>query len=166
MTRTMLTVASVIAAIVAYGSAAHACISCDYVPPVVNSGTTTYQKAPARQRTHTVKRERGTRTNKKLSTTQPSAPKETATIAPASTAQTESSAIATRGDAGVSTPPAAVASAPATGPQNENSEITQAAASTGGGSSAKPVEQAKADKSGECKKFFPSAGLTLTVPCE
>jgi hypothetical protein len=162
----MFTVVSAIAAIMVYGSAAYACISCEYVPPVVNSGTTTHQKQRmVRERRHVVKREGRSGASKKLSTRQPTAPKEAATVeaTPKGPPQTEQSDIATAGDAPVGARAAEVAPEP-TESQNENSAITQAAKS--GSGAAKPIEQAKADKSGTCKKFFPSAGLTLSVPCE
>ena len=50
----------------------------------------------------------------------------------------------------------------------ENSSIATATLepSTSGDAEKAPAEKAPASKSVGCKKFFPTVGMTLTVPCE
>lgn len=174
MTRTIVAIASSIAVTLAFGSAAQACISCEYVPEVLKSGESggSYRAKPSKRvRDYTEQRER--RSVKKRVTTGESEPEKTKTktstasanAAPAETAQTEHSAITTTGAAIASQVKAAITPEP-TGPQSENSTISTVAATPEKASEAKPVEQVAADKNVGCKKYFPSTGLTLSVPCE
>lgn len=182
MTRTIVALASAIAAVAAYGTAAQACISCDYVPEVLKSGASgggSYQARPSKRvRDYTEQRER--RSSKKRVTKEESAPKErkreasredastpaVSVAAAKSEAQTEHSAITTTGAAIANQVKAAI-TPPVTGPQTENSTISTAtAAAADKPADAKPVEHVAADKNVGCKKYFPSTGLTLSVPCE
>lgn len=174
MTRTIVALASAIAAVAAYGTAAQACISCDYVPEVLKSGASgggSYQARPSKRvRDYTEQRER--RSSKKRVTTRESEPpkaktstaKAAATV-PTETAQSEHSAITTTGAAIANQVKAAI-TPPSSGPQTENSTISTARAAADTPTDAKPVEHVAADKNVGCKKYFPSTGLTLSVPCE
>jgi hypothetical protein len=168
MMRTILALASGLA-IMAACAPAEACISCSYTPEVLNSsgGGSTHSARPSKRvREYTEQRER--RSSKKHVAKEDSAPKErkketakseakseptsTADVAPVkSAAQVEHSGITTTGAAIANQVKAAITPA-STGPQTENSTISTAAAS--------------ADKNIGCKKYFPSTGLTLSVPCE
>jgi hypothetical protein len=94
------------------------------------------------------------------------AAKESAEETPASTATTEPSGIATTGApvvAPVSTGATATADA-----QTENSSISLASASNDE-APVKKIDTASQEPTGknlDCKKFFPSVGMTLSVPCE
>jgi hypothetical protein len=151
MTRTLLAMAlAAFAAMSAFTSSAQACISCEYVPPVVNTPVKpyhakTYTKKrhyqatkPRRTKKHIVKR----KAPKQVDTAKTSEPtKKTKT---AKTAPVKLDAV------------------------NENSTISTAAVDDTG--SIEPTEtrteEAKADPAVGCKKFFASVGMTLSVPCE
>lgn len=181
MKRTSLAVIAAVAALAAYGSNAQACISCDYVPEVLKSGEagSTYRARPSKRvRDYSEQRER--RSSKKRVTTRESAPeksagsrsgkadeptKSTASVAPAATAVTEHSAITTKGSSIANQVKAAVTPVP-TGPQTENSTISTVVQESTKPDAAHPVEHVAADKTVGCKKYFPSTGLTLSVPCE
>ena len=85
---------------------------------------------------------------------------------PASTATNEASAIATTGGpvvAPVTTGATATADA-----QTEHSSISLASA-TDDAAPVKKIDTASQETTGkslDCKKFFPSVGMTLSVPCE
>jgi len=194
MTRTLLAIVAAAAAMTFAGTA-QACISCDYVPSVVHSGTTSPQARPsARVRVYRESREtrvrhreakrsqpkhessvKESRTAKaatsrerdaKESTAAKAAPaRERETQAKTETASGEHSSIATGGSAIAQTVKTAVATEPS-GPQTENSTISTGSVAAAEAQPKKAIEQATADKNVSCKKFFPSAGLTLTVPCE
>jgi hypothetical protein len=182
MNRTLLAVSSVIAAAVAYGAPAQACISCSYTPEVLKSGSasggsssSTYHAAPSKRvRDYTEQRERRATKKREVTTREPEAKKpvrEAAKPAPEKTttatasASTENSAITTNGQA-IANHVKAAAVAGSSELQTENSTISSPASSATASPSAKPVTQATADKSVGCKKYFASTGLTLTVPCE
>jgi hypothetical protein len=176
MTPKILAIAATTAALMAYGSAAQACISCSYTPEVAKGGSSTSEAAPPRrERSYTEeKRERPSRAAKKLSTRESdSDAKETAKEAKAAVAapqkdeaSNEPSAITTTGAAIANQVKAAVATPEKTGPQNENSTISTATTTTSKPIETKGIEQVTADKNIGCKKYFPSTGLTLSVPCE
>lgn len=169
MSRTVFAVAAVIAAAIAYGSSAQACISCSYTPEVLKSGSSggSYSAKPSkRARDYTEQRERRA---KKHVTTRDSEPKKqtreaaapAAEKSAASAASTEHSTITTSGSS-IANHVKAAATPAAAGPQNENSTIS----TKSGTASARPLEQATVEKNVGCKKYFPSTGLTLSVPCE
>lgn len=179
MKRTSLAVIAAVAALAAYGSNAQACISCDYVPEVLKSGEagSTYRARPSKRvRDYSEQREK--RASKKRVTTRESAPeksaparaskadepaKSTASVAPA---VTEQSAITTKGTSIANQVKASIVPVQ-TGPQTENSTISEAVKeSSAKPDTAHPVEHVAADKTVGCKKYFPSTGLTLSVPCE
>lgn len=178
MTWKILAIASTVAAVSAYAPAAQACISCEYVPPVVNSGSSssTYQAQPSRrERSYSEKsekRERRERATKKVTSKskRETASEETAAATPAApqkvAAETEHSSITTTGSSIANQVKEAVTAPEKFRPQNENSTFSTAAPETDKAQPPKHVEQATADKNLGCKKFFPSSGLTLSVPCE
>ena len=94
------------------------------------------------------------------------AAKEPAEEAPTSTATNEASGIATTGGpvvAPVTTGATATADA-----QTEHSSISLASA-TDDATPMKKIDTASQETTGkslDCKKFFPSVGMTLSVPCE
>ena len=145
MTRTVLAIATALLAATTLAPAAEACISCAYVPPVVNSGTSkssegkSYATKPyQKSRSYTAAEERRARVAKKrVVKSEPASKKvETATTTPVKT-----------------------------GTENENSTISTAAVDLSDAKQA-PVEEAKVDRNVGCKKFFPTVGMTLSVPCE
>jgi hypothetical protein len=184
MRRTIVAVACSIIALAAYGSTAQACISCEYVPEVVKSGErsgSSYQAKPSKRvREYSEQRER--RSSKKRVTERESAPSKsksksstasapskaavsTASVAAPAEAENEHSAITTSSTSIANQVKAAITPEPR-GPQNENSTISTAVVRADEPESVKPVEHATADKNLGCKKYFPSTGLTLSVPCE
>jgi hypothetical protein len=177
MTRTFLAIAAALLAATTLTPAAEACISCEYVPEVVHSGTSkAYEgrshaaKPYKKSRAYTAAEERRSRAAKKhIVKSEPVAKKvETATTAPITTPATnENSAIAAAAS-DKSAPVAKKVEAAATTPiksqtQNENSTISTATLVK---AEEAPIEEAKVDKNVGCKKFFPTVGMTLSVPCE
>jgi hypothetical protein len=80
-----------------------------------------------------------------------------------STASSEASGIATNDGAPV--PPSTTGSTDLAATQSENSSISLASASTADAS--KTIDTASQEtKNLDCKKFFPSVGMTLSAPCE
>jgi hypothetical protein len=151
MTRSIIAIASALfAAIAMFGSAAQACISCEYTPPVVN--TPVYSHGAyhhGKKRAHRAAKIRRARKAKKhiVKTRRAPAKVEAAEVAP-------------------ETKPAKAAKAAV----NQNSSISIAktdvapaddAPETTGSTDTETASEAKVD----CKKFFPSVGMTLTVPC-
>jgi hypothetical protein len=182
MRRTIVAVACSIIALAAYGSTAQACISCEYVPEVLKSGErsgSSYQAKPSKRvREYSEQRER--RSSKKRVTERESSPSKsksstasapskaavsTASVAAAAEAENEHSAITTSSTSIANQVKAAI-TPEHTGPENENSTISTAVVRADEPESVKPVEHATADKNIGCKKYFPSTGLTLSVPCE
>ncbi len=172
MTRTFLaTAAALIAAGTLFASAAEACISCEYVPEVVRSSSTLphtghyyaaepYAKKSARGAVETRKRiVRSEPVAKKLNTAK---------------AEGDRSDKVERAEAKVEKAEKAekkVAKAepaePAKTAETENSSISLASndAATVKATVAKVAKEVSA-KPTDCKKFFASVGMTLTVPCE
>ncbi len=168
MTRNILAIATaLLAAPALFASAAEACISCNYVPEVVKgSQTSDAPRSYAREHVYTVERERS-RPAKRIVKSAPTAKKsvETAATAPIKTeAKTENSSISSAAEV-ATTETAKVATKAA---QSENSSISVASTDAAGTEKAAVAETAKeaAAKPVDCKKFFPSVGMTLTVPCE
>ncbi len=82
---------------------------------------------------------------------------------PAFAASSEASGIATKDGAPVS--PVTIGSTDLAAAQSENSSISLASASTADAS--KKIDTASQEtKNLDCKKFFPSVGMTLSAPCE
>jgi len=148
MTRTILaSAAALVAAATLFASAAQACISCSYVPPVVH--TPVYgAKHCAKPRVHAAVRSHRAAKRRVVE----SEPK----VKRVNTAKIDEPA--------PETAPASTAAV------NENSSIavanTEAAQiETANSVKSEPVKR-EAKAKVDCKKFFPSVGMTLTVPCE
>jgi len=157
VTRTILAIATaLLAAPTLLASAAEACISCEYVPEVVRSSSTSHEAKPyTKVRVYTEAKERRTRPAKEsIAKSETIAKKvETAKAAPIETqAENENSTISTATAAPIKTQTV-----------NENSTISTAALVDG---EETPAEETKVSKNVGCKKFFPSVGMTLSVPCE
>lgn len=172
MHRTLFAVTSAIAVTIAYAMPAEACISCSYTPEVLNSGSSGASARPSKRvREYTESRER--RSSKKHAERERAPRKDanekaastTSEAAKTATAETEHSTITTTGSAISNQVKAAISPAP-TGPQNENSTISTASTASVKPADAKHIEKVTADHNVGCKKYFPSTGLTLSVPCE
>jgi hypothetical protein len=186
--RTILAIASaLLTAMAFFASAAEACISCSYVPPVVDSPSKSYsaeRSAPRHERrprevresreakkkprvTETAKSER----NEKSGSEKVEKAAETETAAKsapaASDAQVENSSFAL---VTAAHEPSAAKAETADDRGSEHSTIA-----TAGSSRDKAVEAANVDEkvtnvtpasnTVTCSRYFPSAGQTLSVPC-
>lgn len=166
MNRNILAIAAaLVAAPALFASAAEACISCNYVPEVVKGHLTSdAPRSYARERVYTV--ERSAPAKKRIVKSEPVAKSvDTAEAAPVKTeAKNENSSISATAQV-AATEPAKVEPKAA---RNENSSISLASTEVAATAKAAVAETTKeaAAKPVDCKKFFPSVGLTLTVPCE
>jgi len=162
MTRTILAIAAAFFAVTTvFASAAEACISCEHVPVVVRSSQTS----------HTANRYAKKRFYAR-SITRAKARARARAIA-AAKAKAKSRAAAARAKARVKAIAAAKAasaeevelSEPA---DTENSTISTASMDKKDTNDPEetPTEEPKVKKNVGCKKFFPTVGMTLTVPCE
>jgi hypothetical protein len=122
----------------------------------------------SRKRERAARREReekSTRSAKKSkSESTQQAEKEPAEKAPSFTATNEHSGIA--GNGGPAPSPVSTGSTATASSQMENSSISLADAD---GAAPKKIDTASQETTGkslDCKKFFPSVGMTLSVPCE
>jgi hypothetical protein len=174
MTRILAVATALLAAPTLFAPAAQACISCEYVPEVVRGSQTSDEPAHyarersytvpyPRERSYTVEREPSPRPIKRIVRSESNARKvETAGPAPVEMqAHNEISSIAVEVPATSKIEPKAA--------QSESSSIAVASTEAAGIEKQPPVaptgKQASAKPVG-CKKYFPSVGLTLTVPCE
>jgi hypothetical protein len=194
VTRTILAIAAaLLAAPTLFASAAEACIACEYVPEVVRGSQTS--DAPAhhtRERANTVERGRSARPAKHIVRSEPAAKTvETAETAPvkkvaknenssisvaAAVAAIETAKVETRAvrsqNSSISVSSTEVAATEKAGVskalRSENSSIALASTEVAATEKAPVVETAKQDvtKPVDCKKFFPTIGSTVTVPCE
>ncbi len=160
MTRILLALAvSAFAAMTVFASTAQACISCEYVPPVVNTPVHSFHGKTYKKKRHY--RETKSRTSKSLEAhkaRKAKAKKSIAKTKPAAEPNKVEKAATTKKD------PVNLNAA------NENSSISTAAVNdTGSIEEAKSeprTEEAKVDSAVGCKKFFASVGMTLSVPCQ
>lgn len=152
MTRTIFAIAVAVFAISTYfAPAANACISCEYVPPVVN--TPVYKHAPKYTKRKSYKAVKRRRAKKKHIAKTPSVKK----------VQRSKTAVAkpTKKPNAVET-----ASISKDEPQAENSSIATAANDKVEIKETATTDEAQAVNTDGCKKFFASVGMTLTVPCQ
>ncbi len=154
MNRTILTIAAAaLSAGTLFGSAAQACISCEYVPEVVHTpvgGKSFAAKRVEKKRVYVAAKELPARPVKKQSIAKAEpvakkvdvAPKklETAKAAPAETTTAEPKPVST-----------------ATLLETGKTKAEPAPA---------PAETEKKVADLGCKKFIPTAGVTISVPCE
>ena len=119
----------------------------------------------SRKKERASRREKAPSRTAKKSKSEPTqeASKEPAETAPAVAASTEASGIATEDGAPVS--PVTNGSTDLAAAQSENSSISLTSATTADAS--KKIDTASQEtKNLDCKKFFPSVGMTLSAPCE
>ena len=168
MTRTVLAIATALLAATTLAPAAEACISCEYVPSVVHSGTSkayegkSYAAKPYKKsRSYTATEERRARVAKKrIVKSEPVAKNiDTAASAPSKTqAENENSTIsATASSEPASKKVETAAMTPVkTESENENSTISTAAVdlSENAGAKEAPIA-AKVDRNVGCKKLRP-----------
>ena len=176
MTRTLLTaVAAVISATALLSSAAEACLSCEYVPEVVRNHTTDRPAVSSydshRVRAYASQEDRGSRSSRKR-TARAEEPSK-----PVKAAKSEKIEKTEKVKVAKVTKPAKVApvkiakAEPATAKvetkraEAENSSITVAAVDAAKFETSS-TQKVDATKPTDCKKFFASVGMTLTVPCE
>ena len=140
MTRTIPAIATSLLGIsMLFASAAQACISCNYVPEVVNTPSPHQPNAHKKTRTYNKAVERRKERPQKRNVVKAKPTLKKVDTAKSEPAKTESN------KAGTETSTASVKA-----PNEDNG--TQTAAS--------------GDTSVNCKRFSPTAGVTITVPCE
>jgi hypothetical protein len=166
MTRTIIATAALLAATTLATTGAQACISCEYVPPVVRASSTLphtghYYAAEPYQKKRTFKAAidrpliRAAKINKqaKIAKAESAAKSEPVKVAKAEPIEkVEKKAEKTIAKV-----------------ESENSSVTLASAAEVASKAKATVEQTAvttAAKTTDCKKFFASVGMTLTVPCE
>ena len=163
MNRSLLAIASaLLVAPALFATGAQACISCSYTPEVVKGSQTSDAPAHyyARERTYAV--ERSTPVKKRAVVERPVVKKlNTAEEAPVvkqvDQAKNENSSISSVAEVAKAEP----AKVELKTARNESSSISVGEKVA----SAEPAKEVSA-KATDCKKFFPSVGLTLSVPCE
>ena len=167
MTRTILAIAALLAATTLATTGAQACISCEYVPPVVRSSSTLphtghYYAAEPYQKKRAIKAAidrpviRAAKINKQanIAKAESAAKSESVKISKAEPIENKVEKKAEKTIAKVET---------------ENSSVTLASNADVATNAKAPVEEKTATtaaKPTDCKKFFASVGMTLTVPCE
>jgi hypothetical protein len=150
MYRTILISAlGLIAATTVFGSAAQACISCEYVPEVVNTPSPHDAKRYQKKRVIVAQPKRVTPPAKQRIAKADPAPKKVEAAKPAEVAAPKP----------VETDAVASSDTPA-----ERKPISTAALLESRGRQAEPETQVAQEVG--CKKFFATIGQTLTVPCE
>jgi hypothetical protein len=165
MTRTLLSAAAALfAATALVAPAAQACISCEYVPEVVNTPVYSHGGGGyyAKKRIITTAAKKRAPAKKQIVETK-AAPKKVETakadpieadpvdVAPAKTeAESENSTIST----------ASVEPSKSVEPTSETKTEDKTEAKKAAG------EEPKVSANVGCKKFFPTVGMTLSVPCE
>jgi len=142
MTRTILVIATALLAVMTvFASAAEACISCSYVPPVVHTPSESYSvKFYSIKHIYRAATRRKARRSKHIVRRKTKAKKvQAAKLAPVKTKL-----------------------------KNENSTISNVSLDKYDAIETKTeeTEAPKVRKKTGCKKFFPTVGMTLTVPCE
>jgi hypothetical protein len=150
MTRKITAIATALFAGAAlFASAAEACISCNYVPEVVNTpvlshgGTHSY----ARKRVYTATKKGSA--HEKRTFTKKVAPKK---VDVAKSAPIETPAAI---EADVETENSAITTSSVDESETKETKKTEAAS----------AEEPKESKNVGCSKFFPTVGMTLEVPC-
>jgi hypothetical protein len=179
MTRTIPAIATaLLIAPALFATAAQACISCNYVPEVVKHSSTTYEaRQHTRERSYTAEHDAPRRAKRivreaiakaAVEADEPAPRKQQAQIETKIETKTESK---TENSSISSAAKAAAIETPKTEPKlarGENSSISLASTEIAAAENAPVAETAKevSAKPVDCKKFFPSVGMTVTVPCE
>jgi hypothetical protein len=165
MTRTVFAIAAALFAATTFSSGASACISCEYVPPVVNTpvyshGASHYK----RKSSHAAASVRRARAKLRL---QAQAKARAQALARAEAkAEARAKALAkAKAQAKIETAKATPVDADV---ENENSAISTASVDKSDAETVEltPSDEPQVSKAVGCKKFFPTVGMTLTVPCE
>lgn len=141
MTRTISAIATVLLAATGFfASNAEACISCDYVPEVSKSSSKPPVAKQKKERAYKATKERAARPPKKQIAKPQPAPDKSDTV-----------------DTATKTVPVETQTG------TEGSGVSTAALGEG---EEKPAEEPAANGEVGCKKFSPTAGTTINVPCE
>ena len=143
MAKTLLAIAiAFFGAMTVFAPAAEACISCEYVPEVLNSTSKSNNPSKSYKSKRSTKKRTYTRTKKRKA--RPAKKVDTAKTPPIDVeTEDENSAISA---ASVKT----------------NETIVENAVET----KTKPKDKPRTTKNVDCKKFFPSVGMTLSVTCK
>ena len=173
VTRNILAIATaLLAATVLFASAAEACISCEYVPEVVRgSQTSDAPRSYERERSYSVEREQSARPARHVVRSEPVAKSVAKSVDTADEAPVKKQANNENSSISVSAAAVPVTQTAKVEPKairSENSSISVAFTEVAPAAKTAVAEQAKevAAKPVDCKKFFPSVGLTLTVSCD
>ncbi len=168
MTRTILaTATALVAAVTLSTSAANACISCEYTPEVVRSSSTLphtghYYSA----KSYTSNKEHSAPAKRRVVKSEPVAKKFDTAKVERSEAKAEKKVAKSK-----VTESSEVAKAESTETKAVDSESSSISLASNDAAAAEKAPVAKAVKEvtakpTDCKKFFASVGMTLTVPCE
>ena len=168
MTRTVLAIAAALFAATTFTSGANACISCEYVPPVVNTpvyshGASHYK----RKRSHaavSARRARAAKLRLEAKARAQAKAKAHAKALARAEAKAEAKALAkAKAQSKIETAKAAPVEV-----ESENSAISTASVDKSDTAKVElaPSDGVQASKAVGCKKFFPTVGMTLSVPCE
>lgn len=156
MTRTLFSLAALVLAVfISAPSPASACISCNYTPEVAKTPSASAKPKPKKQ----VQRSAPAPRKKVVKRSRP-VPKSTDTAKatpPADTTPTDAN------------PAEEQTAKPAEEPAAEGSDAVSTATLDGTGSAQPPEEIPQGDSSGaamDCKRFSPTAGTTVPVPCD
>jgi hypothetical protein len=169
MTRNILATATVLAVAAFASSGAQACISCEYVPEVVRSSSTLphtghYYSANAYNKKRAVRAAIVSRQQlkaAKIAKIEKSEPAKVAKITKSEPTVAKAEPIEKK--------VAKVAKADDKSVESENSSVSIASAADVAATVKSAVEETAKQvtaKPTDCKKFFASVGMTLTVPCE
>jgi len=155
MTRTILAIATALLAVMTvFASAAEACISCEHVPVVARSSSTSYGVKRYKERRFHAQSTANARAI--------AAAKAKARAFAAATAKAKAKAVAAAEAAAAEKVELAGAT------DNENSTISTASLDDDEivETEVEAKDEPKTSSNVGCKKFFPTVGMTLTVPCE
>jgi hypothetical protein len=176
MNRNILAIATaLLAAPALFASAAQACISCEYVPEVVRSSSTLPHTGHYYAAEPYAAKERVTRPAKRSFVSEPVAKfvKREPVAKTVDTAETVETApvkkVAKNENSSISAAAQVATTEPAKDEpkvaRNESSSISLASTEVAAPAKVENTKEAAA-KPVDCKMFFPSVGITLSVPCE
>ena len=167
MTRTILAIATAFLAVLTiFASAAEACISCEHVPVVARSSSTSYTATRYTKKRFYARSIAGAKARGMTKA------RARARAIAAARAKAKARAIAAA-KAKARTIAAAKAAAAEEVELTETAAIENSTISTASLDKSETIdteetltEEPKVNRNVGCKKFFPSVGMTLTVPCE
>lgn len=147
MTKAVLAIAAALfAAITTFASAAQACISCEHVPVVVRGSQTSHAATRYTKKRYykAAKKRKARPAKKRIAKRKTTAKKVAKKVERVRTVPIKRDA------------------------KNENSTISTASLGKDEtiDTDESPAEEPEVNRNVGCKKFFPSVGMTLTVPCE